>query len=105
MTILNRYTKKYEDVELNDILYTYYEGESNGREKRQTWTFNCCGLIKFKDETYIISPGDQLFTLGIDCFTNLIDCWAIMRLKNKPEIGDRYKVIFEKVKPEEQIKI
>lgn len=105
MKIINKNSKKAESVDLNDVLYTYYETESDGTENRQTWTFPCCGLIKSLGEIYIVGPGGHLYSLGVNCFTNLADCWAMIRKKNKPECGDMYKIVFTKVLPEEKVTI
>lgn len=74
MLIKNKHSGKEENVNLGDILYTYYEGlDRNNRKVQKTWSFRCQGILEKTDGHYILGPGDVLYQLGVDCFKTIYE--------------------------------
>ena len=71
MVLKNLHTGQPEPVDIGDILYSYFDQGGHGTQERQkTWTFRCQGLLSTTDADYILGPGNVMYQLGLDCFTN-----------------------------------
>ena len=92
MVLKNLHTGEPEPVDIGDILYSYFEqGGCGTRERQKTWSFRCQGLLTTADADYILGPGNTIYQLGIDCFTNDIEArgvgyyWKNNKRKDRPK--------------------
>lgn len=91
MVLKNLHTGRPEPVDVGDILYSYFEQGGHGTKERQlTWSFRCQGLLSTTDADYILGPGNTMYQLGLDCFTNDNEArgvgyyWKNSKKKEKP---------------------
>ena len=98
MTIKNERTGVYESVKIGDVLYSRLD-EVNSQDRRKTWSFRCQGVIVKPLDSYILGPGDVVYTLGRNCFKTAYEA----REFGRDWIEPKYRLT--KITNEERIKL
>ena len=107
MVLKNLHTGQPEPVDVGDILYSYFEQGGHGTKERQlTWSFRCQGLLSTSDADYILGPGNVMYELGLDCFTNdneARDVGYYHKTLRKRKIPRKYKLVM--MEDEEKVRM